>query len=545
MRSQYYCNINGKFGMGAYGKPEYPELSDLLNQMDRLGIWQTVAYHSNACDLHPVFGNRFLFEDIENTPGAKERIIPAIAANPAMLAGKGEMEYLEDCLKNKKAACVILFPVTNRFRFVEYKRVFDKICKYEPVIMMDVTEMTSEDLEDLANIAPKYPKLKFILKEVMWWHFSRVLDILHRTKNVYMDTSWVHTRDTLNIVCEQVGADRLIFSVGKKGHNGASIASLSWLDKAQSVKDKIAYDNFISLLPKWAKNEAYANRKSIEDKINNRFWKDFVNEKGIEDDVLVIDAHTHIGPFNRSWYLKENEIEDQIKTLEKEMKRFGIDKIISQPETALFGKPIEGNKMVEDEVKGKHDRFRGNLVFNPCYSELYTEELLDGFFKGGYFCGFKIIPQYLEVDVADPCMIPMYEYANKHHLHILIHSWTDDYGCPKKIAEVAKNYPDATFIIGHTGGEDWGRRQSEEIAMDPQNSNCMFEFCGSFVTDITWEESFKKIDYRRVVFGTDTVVHDVAWEMGRLLSIDIPEEWIKEILGNNMQRILDNARLPE
>ena len=44
MRSPYYCNINGKFGMGAYEKPDFPELSDLLAHMDRLGVWQTVAY---------------------------------------------------------------------------------------------------------------------------------------------------------------------------------------------------------------------------------------------------------------------------------------------------------------------------------------------------------------------------------------------------------------------------------------------------------------------------------------------------------------------
>ncbi len=543
MRSQYYCNINGKFGMGAYEKPEYPELKDLLNHMDRLGIWQTVAYHSNACDLHPVFGNRFLFEDIEKTPGAKERIIPAIAANPAMLVGNGEMEYLEDCLINKKAAVIVLFPVTNRFRFVEYKRVFDRIRKYNPVILMDVTELKSEDMEDLANIAPEYPELKFILKQVMWWQFSRVLDLLHRTKNIYMDTSWIHTRDTLNIVCEQVGADRLVFGIGRKAHNGAAIVSLSWINQDQSVKDKIAYNNFVSLLPEWAKEEVYNNRRSVEDKINNRFWKDFVNEKGIGNDVLVIDAHTHIGPFNRSWYLKENEIDNQIKTFEKEMKAFGIDKIISQPETALFGQPIEGNRMVEEAVKGKHDRFRGNLVFNPFYSELYTEELLDEFFKGGYYCGFKLLPQYLEVAVSDPRFYPAYEYANKYHLHILFHSWTDDYGSPKKIAEIAKKYPNATFIIGHSGGENWGRRESEEVAMDPQYSNCMFEFCGSFVTDISWEESFEKISYKRLVFGTDTVVHDVAWEMGRFLSLDIPEEWMVDILGNNMQKILDKSKL--
>ena len=67
MRSPYYCNINGKFGLGAYEKPDFPALSDLLAHMDRLGVWQTVAYHSNARDLHPVFGNRFLMEDIAKT----------------------------------------------------------------------------------------------------------------------------------------------------------------------------------------------------------------------------------------------------------------------------------------------------------------------------------------------------------------------------------------------------------------------------------------------------------------------------------------------
>jgi len=545
MRSDFYCNINGKYGMGAYGIPQYPALSDLLCHLDHMGVWQTVAYHSNACDLHPVFGNRFLFEDIEKTPGAKERVIPALAVNPAMLAGKGEMEYIEDCLGNKKAACLIVFPVTNRFRLVEYCRVFDRVRKYEPVVLVDVTELNSEDMEDLAKMAPEYPEIKFVIKQVMWWQFSRILDLLHRTKNIYMDISWIHSRDTIRIVCEQVGAGRLIFGLGNKSHNGASIAALSWLKEGQKTRDAIAYDNFVSLLPKGARDEVIKNRRSIEDKIDNRFWKGFINEKGIGDDVLVIDAHTHIGPFLRSWYLVENEIDDQIKSLEEDMKTFGIDKIISQPETALFGQPIEGNKMVERAVEGKHKQFRGNLVFNPIYSELYTKEVLDEFFKGGYFCGFKLLPQYLEVEVNDPRFYPAYEYANEHHMHILFHSWTEEFGCPKKIAEVATRYPNATFIIGHTGGETEGRLQAEEIAQNPKYDNCIFEFCGSFVTERTWEESLKKIDYRRLVFGTDTIVHDIAWEMGRLLSLDIPEEWMIEILGNNMQRILNKTILPK
>ena len=548
MRSPFYCNINGKFGMGAYEKPDFPELSDLLKHMDRLGIWQTVAYHSNARDLHPVFGNRFLLEDIAKTPGAKERVIPAFAANPAMLVGKGEMEHLEKHLADGSVGVVILFPITNRFRFVEYRRVFDRIKAYRPVVMMDVTEMTSEDLEDLAHIAPAYPELSFVLKQIMWWQYSRVFDLLNRAKNIYCDISWFHTRDAIRFVRDDLGAERLIFGVGYKSHAAAAVACLSHAKLSQQERDSVAYDHFVNLLPTTVRDNVIANRKAIDDQIRNRFWKKLMAEQPL-DDVLVIDAHSHIGPFDRSWYLPENEIADQIATMKQEMDKFGIDKFISQPETALFGQPVEGNRMVEKYIDDLV-RFRGNLVFNPIYSELYTEELLDEFFKGGYFCGFKLCPEYLGMPIELPCYNLVWEYANKHHMHILFHSFDKDNGKPckcataKQIAAIAKNYPNATFIIGHTGGGTEGRRECEQIAQDPQYSNCVFEFSGTFTTDICWEDSLQKIDYRRVVYGTDTVVHDIPWELGRLLSLNIPEAWLQEILGNNMQKILAKTQLP-
>ena len=130
-------------------------------------------------------------------------------------------------------------------------------------------------------------------------------------------------------------------------------------------------------------------------------------------------------------------------------------------------------------------------------------------------------------------------------MHSLLHSFDDgECGTPEKIARVAEKHPNASVIIGHTGGGTRGRRQCEKIAEDRRYDNCYFEFCGSFTTDVRWEDSLEHIDYRRVVFGTDTIVHDIAWELGRLLSLDIPEYQIAEILGNNMQRILDRTNLP-
>ena len=543
MKSPCYINVNGKYGCGAYERPDYRTLCELLAAMDRLGIYQTVAYHSNACDLHPVFGNRMLMDDIRNTPGARERVLPALAINPAMTSGKGEMASLLDCLKNRQAGCLILFPRTNRYRLIEIVRVLECIREYRPVILIDVVEMdTVVGIEDLIDISHRFPELSFVIKQVMWWQFSRVFDALKRSDNIYVDTSWLHMRDSIKILRDHIGVNRILFGVGLKAHSGAAIAGLSYANLPQAELDAIAHANFTALIAdREIRENIIKNRRHIDHHIKNRFWTEFIKGHGVRN-TLVIDAHTHIGPFNRGWYLTDHEIEGQVQALEADMARFGITRIISNPETALFGQPIDGNRMVEQALVGKEDRFQGYLIFNPFYSEEYTDALLNEFFSRKYFIGFKILPEYLSVDIADERYKPAFAYADKHCLPILIHTWEGQFGTAMQTAAVAAQYPNATFIFGHTGGGTEGRHQCESIAQDPRYGNCFFEFCGSFTTDVEWPNTLQKIDYHRVLYGSDTIVHDIAWEMGRLLSFDLPDEQITAILGQNMQRILDRVK---
>ena len=541
MKSPYYINVNGCYGQGPYERPDYTTLRELLDDMDRLGIGQAVVFHSNARDLHPLYGNRFLLDDLRAMPEAAQRIIPALAVNPSMLAGIGEMESVIKSLEKKEAGCIALFPVTNRYRLLEIRPVLDRIRKYRPLILIDVTEMTSEDMEDLAGIAKDYEELYFVVRQVMWWQFSRVFNLLGRTKNVAADISWLHTRDSIRILSDQAGPERLVFGAGYRAHGGAAQAALSWADILQEEKDAIASGNLIAMLPEGpVRDRAEAGRRTVENRIGNRFWNAFLEEKPLSD-VLVIDAHTHIGPFTRSWFLRDNTLEGQIGQLERDRKRFGIDRFYSQPETALFGQAVEGNRMVEDVILTRPEllsHYSGNLFYNAIYSDLYTEEILDRFFERGYFRGFKILPEYLKVDVADPRFRPCFEYANRHHMHILIHTWEGEYGTAMQCARVAAQYPNATFLLGHSGGGTQGRRECEQIAQDPRYQNCLFEFCGSFTTPVRWEDSLQRIDYHRVVYGTDTIVHDIAWELGRLLSLDIPETQTEAILGRNFSRVV-------
>ena len=75
-----------------------------------------------------------------------------------------------------------------------------------------------------------------------------------------------------------------------------------------------------------------------------------------------------------------------------------------------------------------------------------------------------------------------------------------------------------------------------------ENPNVYLEFCGSFTASIRWEDTIKRIGNDRIVYGSDALGHSMVWELGRLLSLDVPEETLIPILGTNMRRILSKRR---
>ena len=144
------------------------------------------------------------------------------------------------------------------------------------------------------------------------------------------------------------------------------------------------------------------------------------------------------------------------------------------------------------------------------------------------------------IPVTDPDFNPLWEYADNHRLPILLHTWNDKVDAPKMLTEIVPRYPNATFILGHSGNTD--RPDAEKLALD--NPNVYLEWCGSFVNPTDWRETLERLGNRRILYGSDFISwearwgHDPAWEMGRLLSLDVPDETLIPILGSNMRGIL-------
>ena len=156
---------------------------------------------------------------------------------------------------------------------------------------------------------------------------------------------------------------------------------------------------------------------------------------------------------------------------------------------------------------------------------------MDKMFATGFFIGFKTMPGYNGIGLGDERYIPMFEYAKKHDLPILLHTWgAKDI---RSFADVSARWPGVKVILGHSGGLEDGRQECHKVAQDPKYPDLYFEFCGSFFSTVSWKDSLEFIDYRRVLFGTDANLHDAAWELGRLLSEDICDEQLEAILSGN------------
>jgi len=68
--------------------------------------------------------------------------------------------------------------------------------------------------------------------------------------------------------------------------------------------------------------------------------------------------------------------------------------------------------------------------------------------------------------------------------------------------------------------------------------NVYLEWCGSFTSPDSLVGTLERVGVDRVVFGSDAIAHDIYWELGRLLSQDLPDERLVPILGANMREIL-------
>lgn len=215
---------------------------------------------------------------------------------------------------------------------------------------------------------------------------------------------------------------------------------------------------------------------------------------------MIIDAHAHIGHGR----FKSLSSEDLLRNMDAH----GVDRAIVCPvEEQTVIRNHEGNEFILSQVRQHPARLIGFAVANPWYEQQAVEELEWALGEG--LRGLKFHPVWQGFHVNSDMAYPLIEVAAHHRVPVYVHTGTPHFGEPFKLAEVARRYPEVTFIMGHAAFSDFWND---------------LPLCHQFAPNILFETS-RNEPASIAALGTDIGVDFVVFGSNMpegLYSVDIP-----------------------
>jgi predicted TIM-barrel fold metal-dependent hydrolase len=252
----------------------------------------------------------------------------------------------------------------------------------------------------------------------------------------------------------------------------------------------------------------------------------------------VIDAHNHLTNHNRPTWA-----EDDRKLIEAADK-LQIHQLccsILPPERPTM---LDGFRACNRWLLEATQRFPGRVLgycfVNPGYGQAALDEVRR-YVEDHGFIGVKL---YNDYRATDPVLVPLYELTAKLRVPILYHaghtSWLPspqpNISDASHIAQAANKFPGTTIICAHIcGGGDW--EWSIKALRDAPSA--YFDTSGSVADEGTVEFAVRTLGAGRVLFACDL---SMTASVGRIRGADITEAERRQILGENMQRILARRR---
>ena len=516
-------DANGSFGNPATSAPDCATAAVRLAHMDRLGIARSLVWNVEATQGNPLAVNRRLLDEIAHTPGAAGRLVPALVVSGLAAYERDGIERFAAQMEEGRTRALRFVNVGGRLTLDQCAPVVQAVRRLKPFILVKWGETPARDILDFAALFPDVPLL---LTDLIWGCAIGAFDAMRQRPNVLMETSWWHTWEGVALAVKHFGAERVLFGTGYRSHNSAAIAALTQAEISKEQRELIAHGNLDRLTGLATEERAVAGSSG------NRLWQRCLEGKPLGVDI--VDAHGHLGP-SAGYVLEYQDERAQISSVLRVMDKLGERTMIFSGLQALHGSPADGNDLVRDLIKPHAGRFSMYAVFNPFYAADLLPRL-DGWFADPQVVGFKLLCGYWKAPVTDARFEPMWEYADRHRLPVLMHSWNGEMDSPAMARGIVSRRRDLSLLLGHSGGGDEGRREAEALAAE--FPNVFLETCGSFCATRRWEDTLKAVPVSQVVYGTDAAAHDIHWELGRLLSLDVSEEVLVPILGQNMRRIL-------
>lgn len=251
------------------------------------------------------------------------------------------------------------------------------------------------------------------------------------------------------------------------------------------------------------------------------------NGISLKDD-FIIDAHCHMG-FLGSQYIPDGSPEALINAMDN----IGISMACVSHLAALYPDHKWGNDRLMEAIKKYPGRFIGYCAINPHYPEEIPGEM-ERCFEFDGMKGIKLLSSLHERTMAYKNYRVVYEFAAKKRCHVLVHIYSIEE--INNMGRCASDYPDAVFIMGHTGGEVSNMEAAIEVIN--RHDNIYADITGSEAREGIIEWLTREVGSKKILFGSDMPCFENRATIGRIATAKISEDEKKDILGLNMKRIL-------
>lgn len=243
---------------------------------------------------------------------------------------------------------------------------------------------------------------------------------------------------------------------------------------------------------------------------------------------MIIDSHTHVDRFG--WY-------DPPETIIRLMDEAGIDKSIIM--TYVDAPDVKGSiEFIAEAVRKYPNRLIGYARMNPRRGE-EAQQLFKRAMEELGFMGLKLHPSGNRCHPARQETIDLIRVATSFNAPVLFHCGDEEFTLPLQVAEAAKACPNATIILGHSGGYF---HTKDAIRVAECYPNVVLETSGMPYPQVI-REAVKHIGASRVLYASDGPGCDPKIEVNKVRMAGLSPSDLEAVFCRNIKTILERVTM--
>ncbi len=273
--------------------------------------------------------------------------------------------------------------------------------------------------------------------------------------------------------------------------------------------------------------------------------------------MKIIDAHIHYSNIESFKEVSDkSKVDYSLEGFKKEFKDIvAIGMGVTETVSGGFPDAFATNPMTLDLDQNPENLYTC-LGFNPMhkFDEVEFEKNVNE-----KVVGLKVYAGYYHYHVWDEVYHPLYKFAEKHDLPVVIHTGDTfsergllKYAHPLEIDELAVMFRNVNFIIAHFG-DPWIMDAAEVIA---KNSNVYADLSGLIVGSKPEIDHFRVGEfishikrglvyldnYKKLMFGSDWPLVETR-EYAKFIGELVPKQHHEDVFFNNAKRIFKKIKL--